>query len=70
MGMKLTNARLGANPEKSSLGGVFGSDFQKWSQIVYVLVPLMSVSLSSLSLLSVLFILFPCLMFLPDDAYL
>ena len=39
MGMKLSNAQLGANPEKSSLGGVFGSDFQKWSQIVYVPIP-------------------------------
>jgi hypothetical protein len=36
MGMKLSNVSgMGTPEKKSSLGGVFGSDFQKWSQIVY-----------------------------------
>lgn len=33
--MKLSNVSSSSD-SKSSLGGVFGSDFQKWSQIVYV----------------------------------
>src|SRR5271155_1927222 len=37
MGMKLSNVTGIQTPDqqKSSLGGIFGSDFQKWSQIVY-----------------------------------
>jgi hypothetical protein len=34
MGMKLSNVSSNSD-NKNSLGGVFGSDFQKWSQIVY-----------------------------------
>src|SRR5271155_5393078 len=42
MGMKLSNVSGIQTPEqqKSSLGGIFGSDFQKWSQIVYPPKPL------------------------------
>jgi len=35
LGMKLSNVTGGtSDPRNASLGGVFGSDFQKWSQIV------------------------------------
>ena len=35
MGMKLSNVQgMSTAENKSSLGGVFGTDFQKWSQIV------------------------------------
>jgi len=42
MGMKLSNVSGIQTPDqqKSSLGGIFGSDFQKWSQIVYLPEPL------------------------------
>ena len=34
MGMKLSDMPSSSSENKSSLGGIFGSDFEKWSQIV------------------------------------